>query len=329
MSGGWVLAPVDRMHEFEIVQRYFTNQVIHRDDVSLGIGDDAAILHVPPGMEMVASVDSLVAGVHFPQHMPAAAVGHRALAVNLSDLAAMGAEPAWALLALTLPQADDGWLQEFARGFFELAQRYRLVLVGGNLAHGPLNITVTVHGLVPSGKGLLRSGAQAGDQIYVTGWLGDAALGLQDLQSHGMNTPVNPGVRQFCYPEPRIRAGLALRGIASAAIDMSDGLATDLGHILQAGGVGARLSVDELPLSQWLLAHCAREQAVNLALTGGDDYELCFTVPAARVPMLSAHAHEFDSSVTRIGEITTAKILRCVRADGTDRPLTFTGYQHF
>ncbi|MDE2234822.1 MAG: thiamine-phosphate kinase [Gammaproteobacteria bacterium] len=317
------------MHEFEIIQQYFSGHGPQRDDVVMGIGDDAAILSVPPGMQLAASVDSLVAGVHFPEHMPPAAVGHRSLAVNLSDLAAMGAQPAWALLALTLPQADDAWLLEFSRGFFALARRCQVALVGGNLALGPLNITIAVHGLVPGGQALLRSGARPGDHIYVSGWLGDAARGLQELPAVPGAAAGDSGIARFCYPEPRLQAGMALRGIASAAIDVSDGLAADLDHILQASGTGARLQVDALPLSPWLLEHCGREQAVNLALTGGDDYELCFTVPAARLPQLNARLQALGAAVTRVGEITAGGGLQCVRADGTPWPLAATGYQHF
>lgn len=317
------------MDEFEIIRRYFFNKSMHRDDIRLGIGDDAAILQVPPGQELVVSVDSLAAGVHFPEDLPAAAIGHRALAVNLSDLAAMGATPAWALLVLTLPQSDAGWLQEFSRGFFSLAQRYRVALVGGNLARGPLNITVTVHGLVPAGQALLRSGAQPGDQIYVTGCLGDAAQGLKQLQERMRITEDDSCVQRFCYPEPRIQAGSALRGIASAAIDISDGLAADLGHILQASGVGAKLQVENLPLSPSLLRHQTREQALDMALSGGDDYELCFTVPGERLPRLESQAREYGCPVTRIGEITAAKELRCLQDDDTEWPLPLAGYQHF
>ncbi|HVA55687.1 MAG TPA: thiamine-phosphate kinase [Gammaproteobacteria bacterium] len=317
------------MDEFEIIRRYFFGQSTQRDDVRLGIGDDAAILRVPPGQELVVSVDSLVAGVHFPEDLQASAIGHRALAVNLSDLAAMGATPAWALLALSLPRVDAGWIQEFARGFFALAQRYRVALVGGNLARGPLNITVTVHGLVPTGQALLRSGAQPGDQVCVTGCLGDAAVGLQRLQAHVAMTETDRCLQRFCFPDPRIQAGLALRGIASAAIDLSDGLAADLGHLLRASGVGAQLQVEKLPLSQSLLQHKTREQALNMALTGGDDYELCFTVPQERWPRLEANAREFGCSVTRIGEITDSKDLCCLRDDNTDWPLSVAGYKHF
>jgi len=317
------------MDEFELIQRYFDKHSVQRDDVRLGIGDDAAILRVPPGQELVVSVDSLLAGVHFPDDLPPKAIGHRALAANLSDLAAMGAQPAWAVLALSLPQADTGWIEEFARGFFMLAERYNVALVGGNLARGPLNITVTVHGFAPSGQALTRRGAQAGDQLFVSGCLGDAAAGLQLLQAHQQATETDSCVQRFCFPEPRIHAGLALRGIASAAIDISDGLAADLGHLLKASGAGAQLLVERLPLSPSLLRHYSREQALNLALSGGDDYELCFSVPPERMPLLESHLHALDCVVTCIGEITAAKILRCLRYDRSEWPLPVSGYKHF
>ena len=220
-------------------------------------------------------------------------------------------------------------MREFSCGFFALAERYRVALVGGNLARGPLSITVTVHGLVPSGQALLRAGARLGDQLCVTGWLGDAADGLRRLQARTQITDTDTCMQRFCFPEPRIQAGLALRDIASAAIDISDGLAADLEHLLQARGVGAKVQVDQLPLSPSVLQHCTQEQAVNLALTGGDDYELCFTVPAERMPLLASHAHDFGCLVTRIGEITTSKSLRCLRNDNTDWPLPVAGYKHF
>ncbi|HVC28750.1 MAG TPA: thiamine-phosphate kinase [Gammaproteobacteria bacterium] len=317
------------MDEFEIIRRFFFGQSLQRNDVRLGIGDDAAILRVPPGQELVVSVDSLVASVHFPEDLQASAIGHRALAVNLSDLAAMGATPVWALLALSLPSADEGWISEFARGFFALAERYQVALVGGNLARGPLNITVTVHGFVPSGRALLRTGAQPGDQLCVTGWLGDAADGLQRLQAHMAMTETDTCMQRFCFPEPRIQAGLVLRDIASSAIDISDGLAADLGHLLQASGAGAQLQIDQLPLSSSLLQHRTQDQAVNLALSGGDDYELCFTVPTERMPLLESHAREFGCPVKHIGEITTSNSLQYLRNNNTDWPLPVAGYKHF
>jgi thiamine-monophosphate kinase len=317
------------MGEFELIRHYFTDRAIQREDVHLGIGDDGAVLRVPAGQELVVSVDSLLADVHFPKDLPPAAVGHRSLAVNLSDLAAMGAEPAWALLALSLPQAEPAWIGEFARGFFALAERYRVALVGGNLARGPSNITITVHGFLPADQALQRKGARPGDQVFVSGWLGDAASGLQSLLAGKPMADDDACIQRFCFPEPRVQAGLGLRGIASAAIDVSDGLAADLGHLLEASGVGAKLQVERLPLSPSLLQHCTREQALNLALAGGDDYELCFTVPRENMALLKSRQHALGCSVNRIGEITGSGSLRCLQDDGSEWPLPVAGYEHF
>ena len=317
------------MDEFELIRRFFSAQPVQREDVLLGIGDDAALLHVPAAQELVVSTDTLVAGMHFPVDLSAEAVGHRALAVNLSDLAAMGAAPAWALLALTLPEVDEKWLEGFAWGFFQLARRFNVALVGGNLARGALNITLSVHGFVPTGEALTRSGAHAGDHVFVTGCLGDAAAGLERLRAGVDAADADSGVRRFCFPEPRITAGLALRGIASAAIDVSDGFAADLGHILQASGVGARIAVASLPLSPALLRHVPREEAERLALSGGDDYELCFTVPPERMQRFESRKGMLDCPVTRLGEIIPEKTLRCMRTDTTEWPLNAAGYKHF
>ncbi|MGH8397528.1 MAG: thiamine-phosphate kinase, partial [Gammaproteobacteria bacterium] len=298
-------------------------------DVALGIGDDAAILRVPEGQELAVSVDSLVAGVHFPVGLAADSIGHRALAVNLSDLAAMGAQPAWALLALTLPENDEGWIADFARGFFALAQGFGVALVGGNLAHGPLNVGVTVHGFTPAGQALTRKGARPGDHIFVTGYPGDAAAGLEMLQSGADPHDQNQSVRRFGFPEPRIAAGLRLRGVASAMIDISDGLAADLDHILEASEVGAWIDVERLPLSPSLLKQRSREQAQALALSGGDDYELCFSVSPERLVLLESRKPTLGCAVTPIGEITAAENLRVIKQDGSDWLLNHTGYKHF
>ncbi|MGH8280767.1 MAG: thiamine-phosphate kinase [Gammaproteobacteria bacterium] len=317
------------MQEFELIHRYFATGSVQRDDVALGIGDDAAVLRVPEGHELAVSVDSLVAGVHFPADLAADSVGHRALAVNLSDLAAMGAQPAWALLALTLPESDEHWLADFARGFFALAQAFGVALVGGNLARGPLNVSVTVHGFIPAGQALTRKGAHPGDQIFVTGYLGDAAAGLEELQAGVSAHDQDQCVRRFGFPEPRIAAGLGLRGVASAMIDISDGLMADLGHVLEASGVGARIDVERLPLSPSLLKQRSREQAQAIALSGGDDYELCFSVPPERLALLGSRKNALGCTVTPIGEITVAGNLRVIKQDGSDWPLNYTGYQHF
>jgi thiamine-monophosphate kinase len=314
--------------EFEIIERFFTRQAISRDDVQLGIGDDAAVLRVPADSELVLCMDTLVAGVHFPANTPAAAIGHKALAVNLSDLAAMGAVPAWATLSIALPENDAGWLAEFAHGFFQLAEQHGVQLVGGDTTRGPLTVTVQAHGFVPHGQAINRSGAQAGDYIYVTGTLGDAGLALQ--------LPGELAIRQrLDYPQPRIEAGQALRGLASAAIDISDGLLADLGHLLEKRELGATIRVDELPRSPAFLSaleHAGEQQAAwfhALPLAAGDDYELCFTVPESRRAAVDKALQQLGVSVTAVGIIEPEPGIRCVHADGTVYRPQATGYRHF
>lgn len=316
------------MHEFDIIRRFFADQAGTRGDVTLGIGDDAALLRVPAGNELAVSTDSLVAGVHFPVALPADAVGHRALAANLSDLAAMGATPAWVVMALTIPEPDEAWLEGFSRGFFALAKRHGVALVGGNMARGPLNITLTVHGFVPEGRALTRAGAQVGDLIYVTGHPGDAAAGLQVLQA-GKADMQHACVRRFAYPEPRLAEGQALRGLASAAIDVSDGLLADLGHLLEVRGFGAKLSLERLPLSRELLSLHARDEAWKLALTGGDDYELCFTVHPAQAAVMEARLQETGCPVTCIGAIESTPGIDCVDRGGRHHEYLRPGHRHF
>ena len=316
------------MDEFGIIRRFFAEQAGTRDDVSLGIGDDAALLKVPPGNELAVSTDSLVAGVHFPADLPADAIGHRALASNLSDLAAMGATPAWVVMALTLPEPNEAWLEHFSRGFFGLARRCGVTLVGGNMAHGPLNITLTVHGHVPEGRALTRAGAQVGDLIYVTGHPGDAAAGLQLLQA-GKADMQHPCVQRFAYPEPRLAAGQALRGLASAAIDVSDGLLADLGHLLELRGFGAKLSLERLPLSTELLGLHSQEEAWTLALTGGDDYELCFAVHPGQAATAEARLQEARCPAACIGAIESTPGAHCVDRNGRVHEYPRTGHRHF
>lgn len=316
------------MDEFALIRHYFVDGGAMRDDVVLGIGDDAAVLRVPPGQELVVTTDSLVSGVHFPAGLAPDAIGYRALAANLSDLAAMGAQPAWVLLALTLPEAEDDWLKAFSQGFFRLAKQHGVALIGGNVARGPLNVTITAHGLLPAGKALTRSGARPGDAVFVTGHPGDAAAGLQLIQA-GRHEPGNPCVQRFCYPEPRIAAGQALRGIASAVIDISDGLLADLSHLLEAGNHGATLELDQLPLSACLRGSHAMEVARRLVLTGGDDYELCFTVPAEKLPALEECVKPFGCAVTRIGTIDASPGLRLRDEHGNVASTDPAGYLHF
>ncbi|MDQ5911525.1 MAG: Thiamine-monophosphate kinase [Pseudomonadota bacterium] len=318
--------------EFALIDRYFAAQRRQRPDVALGIGDDCALLIPPTGQHLAVTIDTLVADVHFFANADPANLGHKALAVNLSDLAAMGATPAWATLALTLPAADENWLQEFCRGLFTLANRYDVQLIGGDTTHGStMVITLQAHGFTPPGLALRRTGAQPEDGIYVTGTPGDAGLAL--AAAFG-NVVIAPEYRDYFQqrlerPEPRITQGLALRGIASAAIDISDGLAQDLGHILECSGVGARLDVERLPLSPALAASLDREAAWRTALVSGDDYELCFTVSPDRAALLTAVAAAWDCRCTGIGVITGEPGLQLCRADGSTFPLEQSGYDHF
>lgn len=319
------------MNEFELIQQFFADKSPRRDDVVLGVGDDAAILRVPDGMQVVATVDTLVEGVHFPAGLAAEDIGHRALAVNLSDLAAMGAEPAWALLALTLPEANEKWLTQFTQGLFALAERYRIALVGGNIARGPLNVTITAHGLVPAGTALTRHGAKPGDHIYVTGELGAAAAGLRLIQNR---IDAKAGERlhtRFARPEPRIVAGLALRGLATACIDISDGFFADLVHVLQSSGMGGEVNVDALPLAEEAVELLGRAEARQLAFAGGDDYELCFSLPPSRVAQLKQRLGKLDCPVTQVGVVTAGKTLQCLQTDGSKwvPDADTSGYQHF
>lgn len=319
------------MNEFELIRRFFSIKAPRRDDVILGIGDDAAILRVPDGMQLVATVDTLVEGVHFPASLPAEAIGHRALAVSLSDLAAMGAEPAWTLLALTLPEANEKWLTGFARGFFALAKHHDVALVGGNVARGALSVTVTAHGLVPRGMALSRQGAKPGDLIYVTGELGAAAAGLRLIQS-GIEAQAGERLRaRFARPEARIAAGLALRGLASACIDISDGFFADLVHILQSSGAGAEINVDALPLAPEAVELLGQAEARQLAFAGGDDYELCFSVPPSQTSQLNERSGKMDCRVTQVGVVNAEKSLRCLQNDGSRwvPDADISGYQHF
>ncbi|KAF0192119.1 MAG: thiamine-monophosphate kinase [Gammaproteobacteria bacterium] len=317
--------------EFELIGRYFADRGPRRRDVVLGIGDDAALLDVPAGQQLVVTMDTLVAAVHFPVATAPRAIGHKALAVNLSDLAAMGATPAWFTLALTMPQADAAWLEAFSDGMFELAERYEMQLVGGDTTRGPLSITIEAHGLVPAGRAIRRSGARAGDRIYVTGTLGDAALGLRALTGEcdlGAAERVLL-VRRLEYPQPRIAAGIALRDVASAAIDVSDGLAADLGHILDASGVGARIELARIPVVPSVAGYAGRSGDAGFALTGGDDYELCFTVPEERVALLASRLAGLDGGYRDIGVVEKAPGLRCIASDGAEVALGQAGYRHF
>ena len=312
--------------EFELIARYFSRPAARRD-VLVGIGDDAALLEVPAGQVLAAATDTLVEGRHFLPDAPPESVGHQALAVNLSDLAAMGAEPAWTLLALSLPEPDTHWLEGFARGFHALADRAGLTLVGGDTVRGPRVVTVQVLGFVPAGLALRRDGARPGDVLYASGSLGDAAAGLQLLLDGRRADTDSPLVRRYRFAEPRLALGMALRGVASAAIDVSDGLLGDLGKLCDASGVGAILELEQLPLSPALLASFDATQAERFALGGGDDYELAFAVPRSAVSEMETSLGTIGR-ITRIGEIVTGHGVRCQRAGQTVEP-EIAGYDHF
>ena len=318
------------MDEFELIRRYFASQSVVRDDVRLGIGDDGAVMDVPHGAQLVTTTDTLVAGRHFPPDTDAAAVGHKLLAVGLSDLAAMGAEPAWVTVALALPCVDQPWLAGFSRGFFELARRYRVQLVGGDTVRGPLAATAQVHGLVPADTALRRAGASVGDTIFVTGTLGDAGLALAQLRGRLVLPAADAAAakQRLDWPQPRVDTGLALRGVASAAIDLSDGLAADLGALAAASGVGARVELSCLPLSAGYRDHFSTAGGWSLAVAHGDDYELCFTVPPGRLDVLSRRVQE-ECCWTRIGVVETAPGVRLMDADGQEYRPARAGFNHF
>lgn len=298
-----------------------------RADVVLGIGDDAALLRPRPGSELVQTTDALVEGVHFLPHSAPRSLGHRALAVNLSDIAAMGASPAWALLSLTMPEINAAWLHEFATGFGNLARTHEVALVGGNLSRGPLTITVQLSGQVAAGTALRRSGAQAGDELWVSGTLGDAALGRQ-LPTGGAQDAHQAWLRARSeFPTPRVALGEALRGIASACIDLSDGLLADLPRLAQASGCGAELHVERLPLSAAAQA-CGGDSAWQQALAGGEDYELCFAAPPERAPLIAALAARLDVPLSRCGRLRAASGLD-LRRNGAVIGFSQSPFDHY
>lgn len=314
--------------EFSLIARHFTRPP--RQAV-LGVGDDAALLAPSPGMQLAVSTDMLVAGTHFFPDVDPRKLGWKALAVNLSDMAAMGARPRWATLALSLPHIDDAWLAAFADGFFACADAFDTDLVGGDTTRGPLNISVTIFGEVPAGQALRRDGAQVGDDIWVSGTLGGAALGLAELQGHArLSSEDSIGCRQALeMPQPRIALGLALRGIATAALDISDGLLGDLDHILECSQAGAEICFDALPAHPALERLLSEPWAQSCLLAGGDDYELCFTAPAAQHDHIKTLQDELSLNLTRIGSMTPDSTLQVLDAAGQPMPISIRGYDHF
>lgn len=343
------------MNEFSIIDTYFKNLTPKRDDVVLGIGDDCALLCPPKDQLIAVSTDTLVAGVHFFDDVAPKLLGYKSLAVNLSDLAAVGAQPAWVTLCLTLPEMGDlgdnprvvptsslglsvdnskinaTWLREFCDGFGELAKQHQVTLVGGDLTRGPLSISVQIQGFVPETQALRRDAAQVDDLIYVSGTLGDAAAGLSLLQ-HSVARKMSILAREYLLsrlhlPTPRVELGVKLRNISHAAIDVSDGLMADLGHILQGSNVGATIYTDKIPLSLELTASFSLAESINFALTGGDDYELCFTVTPAMHKKYAKQLAQLGCSC--IGVIEATHGLRVIDQNGKPLTVDSTGYKHF
>lgn len=315
--------------EFDLIARIRARvrQGPSRDDVVLGIGDDAAALRVPAGRLLVVATDTLNTGVHFPDGTAPADIGWKALAVNLSDLAAMGATPAWCTLSLSMPASDPAWLDGFLDGFLELAARHRVALVGGDTTRGPLSIGVTVHGFADPERLLRRDAARIGDDVWVSGTLGDAAAALAQWRSGGpIDTPLRARLDR---PEPRVALGGGLAGLAHACIDVSDGLLADLGHVCAASRVGAEVAIDALPASQALRAAFPGEPLRALQATGGDDYELCFTAAAASRDAVEAVARNAGVAVTRVGSVGGAPGVRAAGRDGGNWQVARSGHVHF
>ncbi len=319
------------LDEFSLIDRYFRDLGASRSDVRLGVGDDAALLECAADRQLVAAADTLVEGVHFPPGSPPASIGHRALAVNLSDMAAMGAEPAWALLALTVPNAEERWLEEFSRGFATLARQFSVALVGGDTTRGPLCVTVQILGSVERGTALTRSGGAAGDALFVSGTPGDAVAGLHLEQSRLelQDARTERELRdRFLFPTPRVALGRRLRAHASACIDVSDGLLADAGKLAHASRCGAVLDYDQLPLSDALVRAVGSERAHTLALTGGDDYELLFAVPQARLTLLIEDVPPEEWQYRRIGTLHSVPGA-VVERSGSVIDFSHRGYDHF
>ncbi|WP_019141701.1 thiamine-phosphate kinase [Noviherbaspirillum massiliense] len=318
------------LSEFDLIARYFTRPARNTERVALGVGDDCALLMPAAGMQLAISTDMLVEGRHFFPNADPAKLGHKCLAVNLSDLAAMGAKPLAFTLALSLPAADREWLAAFSQGMLRLADAHQCELIGGDTTKGPLNICITIFGEVPAGQALRRDGAQAGDDIWVSGTLGDARLALAGYRHETAldQASQEAASKRMHAPTPRVELGLALRGIAHSAIDISDGLVGDLGHILDRSRVGARLEADRLPAGT-ILARQEQDLRRRFTLAGGDDYELCFTASPARRDQVLAAAASCATTVTRVGRIERGSGLRIVDASGKPIDLQLASFDHF
>ncbi len=314
--------------EFELIAGFFTRATRH---TVLGIGDDAALLKVRDGFELVAATVMMVEGTHFFPATGAEALGHKALAVNLSDMAAMGAQPRWAMLALALPEADPDWLDKFARGFFALASRYDVDLIGGDTTRGPRNLCIQIMGEVETGSALRRDGARIGDDVWVSGVLGEAALAVAHLKGE---TRLPEPVLSRCmlrldWPQPRVELGRALLGVAHGAIDVSDGLLADLGHICERSGVGATLEFAALPCAAQMPPESDPGLVMRCLIAGGDDYELCFTAPREHRRKLASLSQRLDLALTRIGSTVPGSGVALRDANGRPMHWKEKGFEHF
>lgn len=319
------------MKEFAIIENYFQTEQYQRKDVVLGIGDDCAVTQVPDGQSLVVTTDTLISGVHFPPDTPPEAVAHKALAVNLSDLAAMGAEPAWFSLSLSLPDVDRAWLDAFSSSLHTLSDYYSVQLIGGDTVKGPLTITITAHGFVPHDQALTRCSAKPGDFVYVTGTLGDAGLGLDLVKGQQVAEPDCFAylTQRLNYPTPRLLAGTTLRRIANACIDVSDGILSDIRHVLKRSGCGAVIHVDKLPLSEAMLQTVDLPTALNYALTSGDDYELLFTVSEEHRSTLNTALANFHVAATCIGQLNGKNGDLELKMNDEPFEINGKGFEHF
>lgn len=315
------------MSEFSLIAKYFTRPAANAD---LGVGDDAALLRVQEGHQLAISVDMLVAGTHFYDDADPYTIGWKSMAVNISDMAAMGAAPKWATLAIALPNIDEDWLAEFARGLFACAERFSVCLIGGDTTRGPLNISVQIMGEVPTSQALMRASAQAGDDIWVSGHLGSAALGLAHLQQKVSlpETILTHSLQRLHTPTPRVDLGLALREIASSCIDVSDGLLADLGHILQNSKVGASIHLEHIACHEYLKNRLDQPLIQQCIMAGGDDYELIFTAPRSKRDVINSLSGQLKLPLTLIGAITAEQTLQ-VQYQSQNLNIAKKGYDHF
>ena len=314
--------------EFDLIARHFTRPAAN---AVLGVGDDCALVDVTNGMDLAVSTDTMVSGTHFFPDVDPENLGHKALAVNLSDMAAMGAMPYWAMLALTIPNVDHAWLAAFAKGFFDLAQEYNVSLIGGDTTRGPLTMTVTIMGEVPAGAALRRGGAKAGNDVWVTGNIGDAALAV--AHRHGRivlaEADYREAVQRLYEPTPRVSVGQSLRGLATSAIDVSDGLLADLTHICRLSGTGATIDLASVPVSSIGAKHIHSDEGRNAILAGGDDYELCFTAHPNSRESIEDLTDVFGIPITRVGQIKRGKGVSLLGSDGKPVKIDGRGYDHF